>query len=264
METTYDARVYVGTDPQWVQLGLPKLVGAEAWLEIMDSAGIGGALLAPAHTSIADDFSQELDLIAAGVRLYPKRLFGMCRVRPKIMQASVAALRRSVEELGFKALLFHTMDDDYSLTERTIIDPIIEVAGTLGIPVVFDALDTSWSSCTPSMVADIAADFPEITFVIGRMGFGGVNGWPGHPTELLPALQRAPNTVADTASVFHCKFIQDTVDAVGSERVMMGSGAPYVPIELSKIMFTKHMNKLDQRQKDQITGGNLARILGIE
>jgi len=113
------------------------------------------------------------------------------------------------------------------------------------------------------MVADIAVDFPTTTFVIARMGFGGVNGWPGSPQELVPAMKRAPNTVTETGSVFLSKFIQDTIEAVGVERVLMGSNAPYMPIELPKVMILKHLNKLGQREKEMVAGGNLARLLNL-
>jgi predicted TIM-barrel fold metal-dependent hydrolase len=184
-------------------------------------------------------------------------------VRPKSGKTAVTTLRKAVEEQGFKALMLHTSDDSYTLKDRSVINPLIEEASRLRIPVMFNAMDASWASCTPSMVADVAVDYPDVTFVIGRMGFGGVNGWPGSPAELLPAMKKAPNTVTETASVFNSKFIQDTIDAVGVDRVLMGSNAPYFPLELSKITVIKNLNKMTGKQKAQVAGGNLARLLKI-
>ena len=154
-------------------------------------------------------------------------------------------------------------DDGFTLRDRSLIDPVIEMCARLNVPVLFDADDENWSSCTPSLVAEVAVGFPQVTFIMGRMGFGGVNGWPGEPRELVPAMQRAPNLIAETGGVFLSKFIQDVVDAAGAERVLMGSNSPYAPIELPKIMFARHLNKLTAPEKELVMGGNLKRVLKI-
>ena len=114
------------------------------------------------------------------------------------------------------------------------------------------------------MVADIASDFPETTFIIGHMGFGGINGFPGDIDQLVPSMERAPNTVTETAGVFKAEFIQDVVDQLGADRVLMGSNGPNSPIELPKVMIGKHMNKLTDDEKSLILGGNFARIFGLD
>ena len=259
----YDGHAYLGDNPAWAEMGLPVPLDGDAWVEMMDRSGIDGALVAPPGVGAPQDFKPDLERIADAVKRYPDRLFGFCRVKPRRGRAALDEMRYWVEEHGFKALKMNTLDDDYTLTDRRLLDPVIETAGDLGIPVFFHTGQESFESCTPNMVANLAVDFPDITFIIGHMGFGGINGYPGAPEQLVAAMKRAPNTVTESAGVFNCKFIQDTVDAVGADRVLMGSNGPYSPIELPRIMFQKHMNRLSDCEKEAITGGNLLRILKL-
>ena len=96
------------------------------------------------------------------------------------------------------------------------------------------------------------------------MGFGGINGFPGDIDQLVPSMERALNTVTETAGVFKAEFIQDAVDQLGADRVLMGSNGPNSPIELPKVMIGKHMNKLTDDEKSLILGGNFARIFGLD
>ena len=260
----YDAHAYLGDNPMWSLHGLPVPLDADAWIDMMNISGIDGALVAPPGVGAKHDFKPDLQRIALGVERYPERLFGFCRIKPRKGEAALKDLRYWVRERGFKALKMNTLDDNYRLTNRDLLDPVIETSEKLGIPVYFHTGQESWESCQPSMVADIAVDFPNTTFILGHMGFGGVNGWPGASDQLLDAMKRASNTVTETAGVFHCKFIQDVIDEIGAERVLMGGNGPYQPIELPRIMFEKHMNKLSKREKELVVGKNLLRVLKIE
>ena len=259
----YDTHAYLGDNPLWKQHGLPVPLEADAWVEMMDGAGIDGALVAPPGSGAAEAFKPDMDRIAAAVTKYPKRLFGFCRVKPRQGGKAVDELRKRVSDQGFRALKLNTLDDDYRLDDRKLLDPVLEAAAKLGIVVFFHTGDHSYQTCTPTMVADIALDYPETTFIIGHMGFGGVNGFPGSPEELVPAMQRAANTVTETAGVFKPEFIQTTIDKVGAERVLMGSNGPYSPIELPRIMVQKHMNRLSDGEKALVTGGNFERIFKL-
>jgi predicted TIM-barrel fold metal-dependent hydrolase len=259
----YDTHAYLGDNPLWDLYGLPVPLEADAWVEMLDQAGIDGALVAPPGVGAAEDFEPDMDRIALAVDKYPARLLGFCRVKPRQGALAIDVLRRRVTEQGFRALKLNSQDDDYRLDDRRLLDPVLDAAAELGIVVFFHTGDTHYATCTPSMVADIAIDYPDTTFIIGHMGFGGVNGFPGSTEEVIPAMQRAANTVTETAGVFKPQFIQDVIDVVGAERVLMGSNGPYAPIELPRIMIQKHMNRLSAEEKALVTGGNFERIFDL-
>ena len=259
----YDTHAYLGNNPLWTLNGLPVPLEGDAWVEMQDRAGIDGALVAPPGVGAAEDFKPDMDRIARAIEKYPARLFGFCRVKPRQGDLAIDVLRRRVTEQGFRALKLNTLDDEYRLDDRRLLDPVIDAAAELGIVVFFHTGDTNFATCTPNMVADIAVDYPDTTFIIGHMAFGGVNGFPGSTEELVPAMQRASNTVTETAGVFKPEFIQTVIDDVGAERVLMGSNGPYSPIELPRIMIQTHMNRLSDEEKALVTGGNFQRIFEL-
>jgi predicted TIM-barrel fold metal-dependent hydrolase len=259
----YDTHAYLGNNPLWTLNGLPVPLEGDAWVEMQNQAGIDGALVAPPGVGAAEDFKPDMDRIARAIEKYPARLFGFCRVKPRQGDLAIDVLRRRVTEQGFRALKLNTLDDEYRLDDRRLLDPVIDAAAELGIVVFFHTGDTNFATCTPNMVADIAVDYPDTTFIIGHMAFGGVNGFPGSTEELVPAMQRASNTVTETAGVFKPEFIQTVIDDVGAERVLMGSNGPYSPIELPRIMIQTHMNRLSDEEKALVTGGNFQRIFEL-
>ncbi len=263
MTKVYDAHAYLGNNPVWKQHGLPVPFDGPAWVEYMDKSGIDATLVAPPGNGAKEDFKPDLRRIADAVKSYPDRFFGFARVKPRRGQKALDELKMWVEEHGFKAVKLNTLDDNYLLSDRKLLDPVVESATRLGIPVYAHTGQESWEQCLPDMLADIAVDYPENTFIIGHMGFGGINGWPGASEQLVSAMMRAKNTVTESAGVFNNKYIQDVVDAVGADRVLMGSNGPYQPPELARVLFDRHMHRLTRGQKDAILGGNLARVLRL-
>jgi predicted TIM-barrel fold metal-dependent hydrolase len=253
----YDAHGYLGHNDQFATYGVPQFLGPDEWLRIMDDCGMQGALVAPPGVGARDDFKPDLEIIAQTVKLHPGRFFGYARVKPRRGEVALDELRYWIEDRGLHAVKMNTLDDDYRLDDRALVDPVMEVVSELGIPVLFHTGDSRGETCTPEMVADIALDFPDTTFIIGHMGY------PEQDHLLVSAMKRAPNTVAESASVFRRVVIQETVDAIGAERILMGTNGPYSPIEMGPMMFRDYMDSLDEKQTSAILGGNLARILGV-
>ena len=256
--TIYDAHAYLGNNAVWAKGGLPVPLEGGAWVEMMDRSGVDAALVAPPGVGAKEDFKPDLERIARAVKDFPDRLFGYARVKPRRGQVAIDELRHWVEERGFRAVKLNTLDDDYTLSDRALLDPVIQEADRLGVPVFMHTGDRHGATCTPSMVADIAVDFPRTTFIIGHMGH------PGWSDELVPAMKQAPNTVTETAGVFLPSLVQDVVDHVGAERVLMGSNGPYSPIALPPVMIGRHMGRLSEADKAAIMGGNLVRLLRID
>lgn len=263
MPKIYDAHAYLGNNPLWKLHGLPVPLEGAGWVELMDKAGIDATLVAPPGVGAREDFKPDLWRIARALKDYPDRFFGFARVKPRRGKKALDELKMWVEEHGFKAVKMNTLDDNYLLSDRRLLDPVVETAAKLGIAVYFHTGQESWEQCLPDMAADIAVDYPEVNFILGHLAFGGVNGWPGATEQLVPALRRAKNAWTETAGVFNLKYIQDVVDAVGADRVLMGSNGPYQPPELIKVLIDRHMQRLTRSQKDAILGGNLARLLKV-
>ena len=81
---------------------------------------------------------------------------------------------------------------------------------------------------------------------------------------LVDAMNRAPNTVTESASVFRRVVIQETINAIGADRVLMGTNGPYSPVEMGPMMFRDYMGSLTDDQVSAILGGNFMRVLKLK
>ncbi len=256
MTKIYDAHGYLGANPEFTSYGLPEILDGDWWINTMDACGVTGALVAPPGAGANQDFRPDLERIARAVKEHPDRLFGYARIKPRKGPKAIDDLRYWIEERGLHALKMNTLDDDYRFDDRRLLDPILQTVDSLRVPTLFHTGDTHAQTCTPNMVADIAADFPNSTFIIGHMGY------PNSDQELADAMLRAPNTVTESASVFRRIVVQRTVEAVGAQRILMGSNSPYSPLELAPPMFQHHMPALSQTERDAILGSNFIHLLG--
>lgn len=253
----FDAHAYLGTNPEFVAFGLPLCLDADWLLRSMDEQGIDAALVAPPSAGRDEFFVSDLELIARAIEARPDRIFGYARVMPRRGKAALTDLRYWIEERGLHAIKMNTLDDEYRLDDRELIDPFVELADELRVPVLFHTGDVHAATCTPLMVADIAADFPDTTFIIGHIGY------PGSDREIGAALKRSSNTVVESASVFRLDVIQRAVVSGGAQRVLMGSNSPYSPLGLAPRMIRDCMPALSSEEKEAILGKNLARLLGL-
>lgn len=254
----YDAHAYLGNNPGWAQMGLPVPLDGDGWVEMMDRSGVHGALIAPQGGGREQFFRPDMDRIAAAIKKYPGRIFGMCRVRPRSGQEAVDELRRRVEEQGFSALKMNTLDDNYRFDDRKLMDPIVEAGARLGILLYFHTGDRHGETCQPKMIGDLAVEYPDTNFNIGHVGY------PGFTDQIIPTLKRAPNTNVETAGMFLPILLQNVIDEVGATRILIGSNGPNSAIELPHVMVSKYMNKLTPEQKALITGGNFRRVLKLD
>lgn len=253
----FDAHAYLGTNPEFMRFGLPRRLDADWLLRLMDEEGIDAALVAPPSAGREDFFASDLELIARAVKAHPNRIFGYARVMPRRGEVALTELRYWIEERGLHAVKMNTLDDNYRLDDRQLIDPVVELVDKLQVPVLFHTGDEHAATCTPLMVANIAADFPDTTFIIGHIGYPGSDG------EIERVLKRCPNVVTESASVFRRDVIQRAVASGGAERIMMGSNSPYSPMGLARRMIQDCMPSLSAEEKNAILGDNLACLLGV-
>ena len=105
----------------------------------------------------------------------------------------------------------------------------------------------------PSLIADVAKDFPETPVMMGHMG---VSDWP----EAIEAARMYRNIILDTTScVINYGLLEYAVKYVGKERLTWGSDFPFYPFELgiNKIV----ASELDEEAKEFILGKNIDRIM---
>ena len=111
---------------------------------------------------------------------------------------------------------------------------------------------------TPKKVAAILNDFPKLRIIAGHMG--GFNFWD-QALELLAGRDLYLDT-SSAMSFMKPEMFRKLVSKHGSEHVLFGSDYP-VSTALAELSLLNKLSWLSDAQKDQIRGGNCARLLGF-
>lgn len=101
-------------------------------------------------------------------------------------------------------------------------------------------------------LARLAADFPDVTFVLGHCGFLGID------TDAIATVAPQPNIVAEISGAFTLT-VRIAVDRLGAGRVLFGTEFPlqHPAVELAKL----HALQLDETQRRLIAWDNADRLL---
>ncbi len=259
----FDAHCYLGRNPIWEAQGMPATMQGEDMIAYMDRGGVERALCAPPGVGAADHFAADHERIAQAIADYPDRIYGFVRVKPTRGQTAIDEMYYWLRELGFHAVKFNTIDASpygagfYSLADRALMGPVLEAIAALQVPVMIHTGEEHGHTCTPALVANLALDFPQITFIIAHAGV------PGFLDEVVPFMQRAENTLVDLAGVLRPIYVQNLVNGVGAARVLNATNAPHMPIEFGPQLIERHCRQLTAAQKEAILGGNTMRLLQL-
>ncbi len=255
----FDCHSYMGHQPMWPIMGLPATFTGSEWVAYMEEAGIDRMVCAPPFSGNTDFFAADHERIAQSVKDFPGKVFGYVRVNPNRGQQAADDLLYWVRTRGLHAVKFNVSDHpSYRIDDRKLMGTVLDAVQELDIPVMVHTGEAYGITCAPSLVADIASDFPKVTFFMAHMGT------PNFWEEVIPYCKRTPNLMCDTTGVFRPNLIQELVNAIGPERVMFGSNAPYMPPQLGVITVRQYCRLLSGRDKDLILGGNIARLLKVK
>jgi predicted TIM-barrel fold metal-dependent hydrolase len=241
-----DAHVFVGESLY------ENSLESHALLETMERLGVKAAVIRPLKPP-------DFDLDAANRRIakiqkQEPRLVGFARVNPLERRAPEQA-RRGVEEYGLRGLHLHPWEENCPINSPKV-DRVIDVLGgrvpvyvSAGFPVVSH----------PLQVQELAERHPDTIFVAAHGGQQDNSGM-SFDDSLLVARETA-NVLFDVAGVYRRDFIELLVETAGSDRVLFGSGTPYMDMALEIVRV--QAAHLSEEIKGKIFHENLARLLGL-
>jgi len=249
-----DQHVHVGLRPARSTTASASYLPGEL-IANMDANGVDMVVAFPKanpHT----DYRVENERIIASMKEHPTRIVAYARINPYFGAKAVADVREYAA-MGARGLKIHPIRDfsGNRVNDPELMFPIIEAAQEASLLVLIHSGE--WWNCSPSLIADLARNFPRTSFVMAHSaGFGGHQ-------EAIAVARHQDNLYVDTASNGYPDITSNVVRALGPERVLYGSDHPTQPFgfELGKIV--KYAN-LNSEQLALILGRNLARLLKIE
>lgn len=222
----------------------------------MDEGEIDRAVVCPLkprgyHLAAANE------AVAEAVRAHPARLTGFARVDPHLGDEAVTELERAHGELGLRGLFLHPWEETFRVS-APLVDPVLEAARRLGLPVIV-AAGYPWLS-EGLQVGELARRFPDVAVVATNGGQINISGLGQADAEL--ALAANGNLLLQTAGVYREDFIEGVAARHGPGRLLFSSAFPFLDPRLEALRVRWAPN-LDEQAKAAILGGNAARLLGL-
>jgi predicted TIM-barrel fold metal-dependent hydrolase len=184
-------------------------------------------------------------------------------VNPAPGQEAVSDFRRSVDELGAKGLKLSPIVHGFGITDPAV-EPLLTQAQSCGIPVTTESCD---EGCHPAQITEVAERFPELT-LIADVGFrplappASLNQPPPPEGRIADVAASCPNVYLGLPAMATAEtyLIKRILDAVGVEKLVFGSGAPW-GVPAFSVGGVKQA-RLGAEAESMFLGGTLARLYG--
>ena len=208
-----------------------------------------------------------VDLVAPLLDSHPDRFFGWVGINPLKGMETIRYIRYGVETLGFAGVHVYPHWFGLDINHRGYY-PIYSVCAELGVPIAMQIGSQSMRSraklvALPTMVDDVAFDFPELTLVAIH------NGWP-YERETVMLAKNFENVFIVADGHPPHTWPADIIDYIteaqwwnryGSEKVMWGTDWPVQRMKES--LEEVRALGLSEEVYGKLVGGNAARILGL-
>lgn len=200
------------------------------------------------------------DALAPLIARHPAMLVGCASIDPNRGMEGVRALRRAVQEQGFRALKILPFLYDQP-PNAAIYFPLYAACIDLGIPALVltghTAVKRRSDVGRPLYLDEVALHFPELTIVAGHAGFPWTD-------ELLSLAWKHENVFIDTSGhrpKYLPPALQHFLNSYGRDKVLFGTGYPFMTYEQAMADIRGMDLREDSRRK--FLGGNAARIWGF-
>ncbi len=203
------------------------------------------------------------DYVAAAVRRHPDRLVGFGVVQPLDGGAAAEVARcarlglSGIGEMNADAQGWELLDDAVQPVVRACVDADLPWNLHCSEPVGHSY--PGKGSSTPDRVMAFAQRHPDLRLICAHLG-GGLPLY-AHVPEVRQVCERLYFDTAAQPFVYEASVYRALVDAVGAERILLGSDHPL--LDVPRYLGALDDAGLDERERALITGGNAALLLRL-
>jgi predicted TIM-barrel fold metal-dependent hydrolase len=229
---------------------------AQDLVAMLDEHALDRAVTFPSrglHASPAM-YARANDYVAEAMVRYPDRLTGFCSVNPWHREEAVAEFERSVQQLGLRGLKLHPPTQGFDVFDLSLMVPIMETAGRLGVPVaIHGGIREHDNPLRFYLLSDL---FPNVALIMLHANFGGVDR-----VAIKWAAEHTRNLYFETSATAEPAFIAALAGWASSNRILYGSDWPWIPPRL--MMAIVEYSGLSEQAVADILGRNADRLLRV-
>jgi predicted TIM-barrel fold metal-dependent hydrolase len=224
---------------------------ARVIVEVMDKAGIDQSIVFAMCTTT----KRSIEMAERAVAEYPSRLIPYAYALPHYERPVIKELEAALAGRRFRGIKIHAGE---CRLEEYLIDPVLKLAGRFGVPCLIDAAGNH------AAAKRLAEAFPENSLIFAHMGAYGTTN--AHLVDSFIRLAEDHDRVLlDLSGVALEAKIAEAARKVGAAKLVWGTDGPYAHPDL--VTFARNeLEKIrrlpiSQKEKDDILGGNIARLL---
>jgi predicted TIM-barrel fold metal-dependent hydrolase len=226
---------------------------ARVIIDVMDKAGIDKSIVFAMCTST----KRSIEMAESAVAEYPDRLVPYAYALPNYERPVIKELEAALARRLFRGIKIHA--SECTLADY-VIDPVLKLAGRFGVPCLIDATGNH------AVAQRLAQTFPENHLIFAHMG-----AYETRNAKLIDSFIRIaadhPHVWLDLSGVVLDAKIEEAARQLGSGKLVWGTDGPharpdlvgYARDGLAKI----RRLPIGQPEKDDILGGNVARLIGL-
>jgi len=224
---------------------------ADVIVEVMDKAGIDKAIVFAMSTTT----QRSIEMAERAVAKYPDRLIPYAYALPNYERPVLKELEAALKGRLFRGIKIHA--GECTLADY-VIDPVLKLAGRFGVPCLIDVVGRD------AVAKRMAEAFPENTLIYAHMGRYNTTD-PALVDSFIKLAAEHDNVLLDLSGVELVAKIAEAVRKVGAGKLVWGTDGPHADPDL--VTFARrNLEKVTRLpispdEKDQILGGNIARIL---
>jgi predicted TIM-barrel fold metal-dependent hydrolase len=227
----------------------------------MDQAGVDRALtwLQPPYERGQIDAGNRY--VFEATRAHPDRVIGFGWADPNLgADRAMSEVQRCLEEYGFPGVKLNGAQNEFVIDDERVAMPLIERIANAGAILALHIGGDSPERTHPWRLGRIASRFPDLRILMIHIGGAAFHDLSRACIEIAAG---HPN-VTLIGSAVRAQSILAAIRALGHERICFGSDTPF---ELMHVELAKYRalldGELDDRQRADVLGGNIARVLGI-
>jgi hypothetical protein len=238
---TIDAYCTLGIDREYN-------LTAETLIEAMDTARVDRAVIAPVDRSLAVFNQQGNRAMCRAAREHPRRFIPACSANPWLGTAAETELRRALDE-GARMLVLHPWVQGYVASDELVF-PLLAIAERARLPVYIHTGPPG--NATPYQVAQLAARYPGIDFLMGHSG--ATDFW----NDAVEAARSRENVYLESSLARPFQF-GGYLEQVGTGKGICGSAAPLNDMAME---WEQMRRNIPEAAWPRVGGGNLGALLG--
>lgn len=247
-----DCNGFFGAWPYW---DVPHRT-PERLLELMDRHGI--QMLAVCSTrSVFSDWRLGNEEAINLSNKHPKRFLPFVSLSPILPKSDLVRYLTECKQRQVKGLRLYPQHQGYSLTLNSAASTILETAQDLKLPVVLPVrVIMNWGlpELDTGTIETIVSRYPKISFILSGVNYG-------ETLWTFDFMKRYQNVSLEISGMQGFRAVDGCLKAVGSERVLFGTGLPllYPACSVQKL----EVAKLTREQRYAISEGNARRLLDL-